>query len=235
MCALGPAQPLAQLGAAGHAAALVGRWLAERPVCPLPCLPAARPQLWQMVHPPKRRAPAPALWGLRRGQGVVRVHSGFYRAWAGPPPKRGSSVTTRLPSGAQPHSGSSTSLPKLDHQVGSAAEEKQQAGPELPFAGPPQGSLAATDEEAGEGGGAGLAAGGGQSGRSWSWVEALKLPTRRQSAQQQQQQRLPYQQQLLDRVVAVLERRGLDPRRVTFYITGAGSRLGAPARTCSRR
>lgn len=169
--------------------------------CPASCDTAlaplhTRPQLWQVVHPPKRRAPVSSIWGLRYVQRVVKVHSGFYEAWAG---------------SGSPAAGSAPPTPAA-HQQG----QGQAAGAWDADEGGAEASNGTAEKRSGAN--ATTSASGQQAEQGACWALLGWCGGGRQA--QQVPVHVPFKKQLLERVDAMLKEAGLDPTAVTFYITG---------------
>ena len=189
-----------------------------------------------------------SLWGLRRVHRTVKVHSGFWHAWAHAPP-------------AGPRQPSQQAAPEFvaeaqqGQQVASEctaeAQQGQQAGMEDP-PGPPGPLMgAAAGCTAGAANGIGQQAPGraqtreagathglpGQEQqeqeRRAGWFEPLEevlslspspsLPEGGEAAtlcSEEAGEAAPYCDQLLRRLEGILQEQGLDPASVDFYLTG---------------
>ncbi|GAB4822203.1 hypothetical protein N2152v2_009249 [Parachlorella kessleri] len=88
-------------------------------------------KMWQVVHPPKRRRAVSSLWGLRYLRRTVKVHTGFWQAWAGrlpAVPQRSQSVGSAVlgaakPSRRQPASKQEKEWREDEGEEGGKAEE----------------------------------------------------------------------------------------------------------------
>lgn len=200
-----------------------------------PCPPPPPLQLWQMVHPPRRKAPVVTAWGLAQMRRVLRVHAGFYGAWAAAPlvkqateqvrrsgvseavlVERGAGAHTRGPgavaaaaaagavhTGAAEHGAAGLGVEGVNGQQAQQAQQHV------------DGDASSRGKEPGVASGA--AGGEGETG-----LPSAKSSQRGKRPSKASRIRgLPFNRQLMTRLEAVCEERGIDPDRAEFLLTGA--------------